>query len=157
MDNLFSNFYQHTSDLSKGVVEPTLRFNEISAKYRQQLLEQQWAAMESCVDIGVRQFRAVSEANDAKELAAVQTELAAEIGERFLSTAQNVFEIQVQTKEALGQLWTDGLQVAEVAPVVKPKAKPRAKVASPKKPAAKAASPKKPAAKAASRRTRKAA
>ena len=147
MDNLFSNFYQQTGDLRKGVVEPTLRFNEIGAKYRVQLLEQQWAAMESCMDIGVRQFRAMSEAKDAKELAAVQSELAAEMGERFLSAAQNVFEIQVQAKEALSQLWADGLQVAEVAPVVKPKAKPRAKAASRKKPAAKTAT----------RRTRKAA
>lgn len=147
MDNLFSNFYQQASDLNKGVVEPTLRFNEIGAKYQQQLLEQQWAAVESCVDIGVRQFRAVSEAKDAQELATCQAELAAEMGERFLSAAQHVFEIQVQAKEELSCLWVDGLQVAEVTPVLKPKAKPRAKSASRKKPVGKTPT----------RRTRKAA
>ena len=147
MDNLFSNFYKQASDLNKGVVEPTMRFNEIGAKYQQQLLAQQWAAVESCVNIGVRQLRAVTEAKDAKELAARQAELATEVGERFLNAAQNVFDIQVQAKEELSRLWADGLQVAEVSPVVKPKAKPRAKSAPSKKPVSKTTT----------RRTRKAA
>jgi len=110
MEEMISSMYGRTFDVNQTVVEPAMRVNELAFRTQGLIAEKQFAMMETCLGVGARQLRAAAEAKDPKDFVSRQAELAAELGEKLVVTAREMYDIQAQAGDELGQLIRDGFE-----------------------------------------------
>lgn len=120
MQNILSSHYEQVNQMNQSAVDTALRLSEVSARAVERLARQQLAAVEACMQAGVKQWRAVGEAKGPQDLVSRQAEVAAELGEQLITMAQEDIDIQVQAREELSRTvedcMEDGIKALKVMP-----------------------------------------
>jgi len=76
VEKLFVEIYAQLNDLNENVLQPANRLKEIARTPERRSIEQQLALVKACLETIIRQLRALSEGDDASELADRQAMLA---------------------------------------------------------------------------------
>nr|MBS0019060.1 phasin family protein [Gammaproteobacteria bacterium] len=77
MEKLFVEVYTQINELNENVIQPAYRLKEIAHMSEGKLIEQHLALVEACLEVVIRQLKALGESNDIGELVDRQATLAA--------------------------------------------------------------------------------
>ena len=123
METNFFNMYERFGDVNTKVVEPAARVSEIAARANALMVQKQMEVMETSMEAGVKQLQTLGQFKNPAEMMAAQAELARTVGEKWVSTAQEVLEIQLKARDELNSLfmdsWKPNKSTSETRPVAK--------------------------------------
>ncbi len=119
------------TQLSKNANDALKKINTLNANSIKKLTKLQMDMMSSCLEGGIKKTRNVGKVSSMTELVNLQSEIYKELSEKVLLGAQSSVKIAMETKQAMGDLITEGMadapsMVAKVS-VKKTAAKPAAK------------------------------
>jgi Phasin protein. len=100
--------YKQWVDLNKSATEYALRFNKVvSGSIERAALEQVEFAF-AATEAAVTHAKRLTEVKMPQELLNIQSTLVSELGEKALTTARKLIEIQQETGAELNALWEKG-------------------------------------------------
>ena len=119
MDKAESNVFENVTEAHKQEFDALMGFNKIAVRTQRLLASQQLVALEKVFDAGSRNLQLVTETRDPRDLAARQTEVAVELGEKLAAVAQEALDIQFQARDEVASLVEDGFKAATIPAVTK--------------------------------------
>ena len=99
---------------NKKVVEAALGCNEIGARTHAVLARHQFDVVETYLDAGAAQLRALLDAGNPQDWIACQTTLASTFGERLLTLMQDFVELNDQAMAELSLCVEDGIKAIQL-------------------------------------------
>jgi hypothetical protein len=93
-------------DANQKVVTAAVELNRIATRTRNMLARRQLEMLDSCLQAGTRHLEVVVRFQDPAQAMKHHTDVAVQLGEKLAAAAQDVLEIQVQARDAMGR-WAD--------------------------------------------------
>jgi len=96
-----TEMYDQWLKMSKAVVEPMMRLNEITATAMEHVARQQLDLAREYVELGSRQMQLMGGATDPKAILGEEAKLVAEFGDKLRKRAQDFVKIATETQQAV--------------------------------------------------------
>jgi phasin family protein len=118
-----TELFDQWAELSRGAMEPVMRFNQITARAMERVARQQLDLARDYLDFSARQLQVLGETKDPQKLFAEEGKIAVEFGQKLRGRTEEFLQITAETQQALAG-WVDDTarSAAKTAGKVKPAA-----------------------------------
>ncbi|MBF0285797.1 MAG: phasin family protein [Magnetococcales bacterium] len=98
------------TEITKSAFDSMIKLQKINDEALQKLAKRQMETANSCMQAGVKHFKAMGDSKDVKDASASQASLTAEMGELLMAHASATMEVFNSSKDELSQLMENNIK-----------------------------------------------